>query len=71
MVHVIDPDSQMVQGMVQVMLCKNAEREEDIMLAILRDGGFFGELAVTKGCLRTATVRALCHCNLVKTYGQV
>ena len=41
-------------------------KEEDHVFSLLREGDFFGEIALFKNKPRSATVRASSYCNLYK-----
>jgi hypothetical protein len=49
----------------QVLLCRNESRTVDVLIDTLHDGGFFGENALLTSNPRNASVRSLCHCDLM------
>jgi CRP-like cAMP-binding protein len=53
------------KGSVRILLCRNESRSVDLVIDTLHDGGFFGENALLTANRRNASVRSLCHCDLM------
>jgi hypothetical protein len=59
-----DPGNEMffiISGEMNVL-----NKKEDQVLTLLKEGDFFGEIALFKNQLRSATVKAISYCNLYK-----